>query len=120
MYRTSIPTTPAGPFHGSLVVSMRSFRPADAIRAVQITSRFPGVHGAPVHIGLPEKIGIANLAKPDWGDTIEVPADELPLFWACGVTPQAVIAEARPAFCITHAPGSMLITDLKNSQLAIF
>ena len=120
MYRTSIPTVPAGPFHGPLVVSMRSFTPANAIRAVQITSRFPGVHGAPVHIGLPEKIGIANLAKPDWGDAIEVPADELPLFWACGVTPQAVIAEARPAFCITHAPGSMLITDLKNSQLAIF
>ena len=120
MYRTSIPTLPAGPFHGPLVVSMRSFTPANAIRAVQITSRFPGVHGAPVHIGLPEKIGIANLARPDWGDAIEVPADELPLFWACGVTPQAVIAEARPAFCITHAPGSMLITDLKNSQLAIF
>ena len=120
MYRTSIPTLPAGPFHGPLVVSMRSFTPANAIRAVQITSRFPGVHGAPVHIGLPEKIGIANLARPDWGDAIEVPSDELPLFWACGVTPQAVIAEARPAFCITHAPGSMLITDLKNSQLAIF
>ena len=120
MYRTSIPTVPAGPFHGPLVVSMRSFTPANAIRAIQITSRFPGVHGAPVHIGLPEKIGIAQLAKPDWGDAIEVPADELPLFWACGVTPQAVVAEARPEFCITHAPGSMLITDLKNSQLAIF
>ena len=120
MYRTSIPTLPAGPFHGPLVVSMRSFTPANAIRAVQITSRFPGVHGAPVHIGLPEKIGIANLARPDWGDAVDMPADELPLFWACGVTPQAVIAEARPEFCITHAPGSMLITDLKNSQLAIF
>jgi len=120
MYRTSVQTVPAGPFHGPLVVSMRSFTPANAIRAVQITSRFPGVHGAPVHIGLPEKIGIGNLAKPDWGDAIEVPADELPLFWACGVTPQAVIAEARPEFCITHAPGCMLVTDLKNSQLAIF
>ena len=120
MYKTSIPTVPAGPFHGPLVVSMRSFRPADAIRAVQITSRFPGVHGAPVHIGLPGQIGIRDLAKPDWGDCVEVPADELPVFWACGVTPQAVIAEARPDFCITHAPGSMLVTDLKNSQLAIF
>jgi uncharacterized protein YcsI (UPF0317 family) len=120
MYRTSIATAPAGPFHGPLVVSMRSFRPADAIRAVQITSRFPGVHGAPVHIGLPEAIGIRDLATPDWGDAIDVPADELPVFWACGVTPQAVIAEAKPGFCITHAPGAMLITDLKNSRLAIF
>jgi uncharacterized protein YcsI (UPF0317 family) len=120
MYRTSVPTAPAGPFHGPLVVSMRSFRPAEAIRAVQITSRFPGVHGAPVHIGLPGLIGIRNLAKPDWGDAVEVPADELPLFWACGVTPQAIIAEARPEFCITHSPGSMLVTELKNSQLAVF
>ena len=120
MFRTSVPTAAAGPFHGPLVVSMRSFRPADAIRAIQITSRFPGVHGAPVHIGLPQAIGIRNVAQPDWGDAVEVPADELPLFWACGVTPQAVIAEAKPEFCITHAPGSMLITDLRNSQLAVF
>jgi uncharacterized protein YcsI (UPF0317 family) len=120
MYRTSVPTAPAGPFRGPLVVSMRSFRPADAIRAIQITSRFPGVHGAPVHIGLPGSIGIRELGKPDWGDAVDVPADELPLFWACGVTPQAVIAEAKPAFCITHAPGSMLVTDLRNSQLAVF
>jgi uncharacterized protein YcsI (UPF0317 family) len=120
MFRTSIPTAPAGPFHGPLVVSMRSFRPADAIRAVQITSRFPGVHGAPVHIGLPEMIGVRNLSKPDWGDAVDVPADELPLFWACGVTPQAVVATVKPEFCITHAPGSMLVTDLKNSQLAVF
>ena len=120
MFKTNVQTTPAGPFHGPLVVSMRSFKPADAIRAVQITSRFPGVHGAPVHLGLPEQIGIRDIAKPDWGDAVEVPADELPLFWACGVTPQAVIAEAKPAFCITHAPGSMLVTDLRNSQLAVF
>jgi uncharacterized protein YcsI (UPF0317 family) len=120
MFRTSIPTTPAGPFHGPLVVSMRSFKPADAIRAVQITSRFPGVHGAPVHLGLPEQIGIRDIAKPDWGDPVEVPADELPLFWACGVTPQAVVAAMKPEFCITHSPGSMLVTDLKNSQLAVF
>jgi len=119
MFRTSVQTAPAGPFRGPLVVSMRSFRPADAIRAVQITSRFPGVHGAPVHIGLPQQIGISNLSRPDWGDAVDVPADELPLFWACGVTPQAVIAEAKPPLCITHAPGSMLVTDLKNSQLAV-
>ena len=120
MFKTNVQTVPAGPFHGPLVVSMRSFKPADAIRAVQITSRFPGVHGAPVHLGLPEQIGIRDIAKPDWGDAVDVPADELPLFWACGVTPQAVIAEAKPAFCITHAPGSMLVTDLRNSQLAVF
>jgi uncharacterized protein YcsI (UPF0317 family) len=118
MYRTSTQTTPAGPFHGPLVVSMRAFKPADAIRAVQITSRFPGVHGAPVHIGKPELIGIRDLGKPDWGDAVAVADDELPVFWACGVTPQAVIAKAKPEFCITHAPGAMLITDLKNSQLA--
>jgi uncharacterized protein YcsI (UPF0317 family) len=120
MYRTSIRTEPAGPFHGPPVVSMRSFRPADAIRAVQITSRFPGLHGAPVHIGLPELIGIRALAQPDLGDSVEVPADELPVFWACGVIPQAVMVEARPEFCITQAPGSMLITDLKNGQFSIF
>jgi uncharacterized protein YcsI (UPF0317 family) len=119
MYRTGIQTAPAGGFHGPLVVSMRPFRPADAIRAIQITSRFPGVHGAPVHIGRPDLIGIRDLGRPDWGDAVEVAEDELPVFWACGVTPQAVIAEAKPDFCITHAPGSMLITDLKNSQLAI-
>jgi uncharacterized protein YcsI (UPF0317 family) len=120
MFRTSVQTTPAGPFKGPLVVSMRSFKPADAIRAVQITSRFPGVHGAPVHIGLPGEIGIRDVNRPDWGDAVEVPPDELPLFWACGVTPQAVVAEVKPEFCITHAPGSMLVTDLKNSQLAVF
>lgn len=120
MYRTSVQTVPAGRFHGPLVVSMRPFRPADAIRAIQITSRFPGVHGAPVHIGKPELIGIRDLARPDWGDALTVATDELPVFWACGVTPQAVIAEAKPDLCITHAPGSMLITDLSNSRLAVF
>ena len=119
MYRTSIPTVAAGRFRGPLVVSMRPYRPADAIRAIQITSRFPGVHGAPVHLGKPESIGIRDLAQPDWGGAVEVHADELPVFWACGVTPQAVIAEARPEFCITHAPGSMLVTDLNNSRLAV-
>lgn len=118
MYRTSIATQPAGPFAGPLVVSMRPFKPADAIRAIQITSRFPAVHGAPVHLGLPEQIGIRDLAKPDYGEAVPVAADELPVFWACGVTPQAVIAAAKVPFCITHAPGCMLITDLRNSRLA--
>lgn len=118
MYRTSIPCVPAGPFSGPLVVSMRPLKPRDAIRAIQITSRFPAVHGAPVHIGLPETIGIKDLAKPDYGDAVRVESGELPVFWACGVTPQAVIAEVRPDFCVTHAPGSMLITDLRNTALA--
>lgn len=118
MYRTNLRCVPAGPFAGPLVVSMRPLRPRDAIRAIQITSRFPSVHGAPVHIGLPEAIGIETLAKPDYGDAVSVASDELPVFWACGVTPQAVIAQVRPDFCITHAPGSMLITDLRNTRLA--
>lgn len=119
MYRTSIATTPAGPFHGPMVVSMRPLKPADAIRAVQITTRFPAVHGAPVHIGKPELIGIKDLAKPDYGDAVTVAADELPVFWACGVTPQSVIATVKPEFCITHYPGSMLVTDRKNTEFAI-
>jgi uncharacterized protein YcsI (UPF0317 family) len=105
-------------FHGKLVVSMRPMKPADAIRAVQITSRFPSVHGAPVHLGMPEQIGIADIAKPDYGDAVPVRAGEMPVFWACGVTPQSVIASAKPDFCITHAPGSMLITDLRNTSLS--
>jgi uncharacterized protein YcsI (UPF0317 family) len=120
MYRTNIDCRPAGIFSGPLVVSMRPFTPSDAIRAIQITSRYPAVHGAPVHIGFPETIGIDDLAHPDYGDPVEILAGELPVFWACGVTPQAVIASARPEFAITHAPGLMLVTDLKNSQLAVF
>jgi uncharacterized protein YcsI (UPF0317 family) len=118
MYRTNIPCASAGPFAGPLVVSMRPLKPHDAIRAIQITSRFPSVHGAPMHIGLPEAIGIKDLAKPDYGDAVPVKSDELPVFWACGVTPQAVIAAVRPDFCVTHAPGCMLITDLRNTRLA--
>ena len=118
MYRTSIATRPAGPFRGPLVVSMRPLRPADAIRAVQITSRFPSVHGAPVHLGKPEMLGIADLGRPDYGDAVDIADDELPVFWACGVTPQSVIAAVRPEFGITHAPGHMLVTDLKNADLA--
>ena len=119
MFRTSIATTPAGRFHGPLVVSMRPLKPADAIRAVQITSRYPAVHGAPVHIGLPHKIGIKDVNAPDYGDAVTVRDDELPVFWACGVTPQAALAASKPPFAITHAPGSMLVTDLKNRQYAV-
>ncbi|WP_236574368.1 putative hydro-lyase [Hydrogenophaga sp. PBL-H3] len=120
MYQTNISTEAAGLFGGPLVVSMRPMKAADAIRAVQVTSRFPSVHGAPVHIGDPSQIGIHDLSRPDYGDAVDVMPDELPVFWACGVTPQAAIQQARPAFCITHAPGAMLITDLLNHQLASF
>jgi len=110
---------PAGPFRGPMVVSMRPMKPADAIRAIQVTTRFPTVHGAPVHIGKPELIGITDLAKPDYGDPVPVHDDEIPVFWACGVTPQSVVATVKPDFCITHYPGSMLVTDRKNVELAI-
>lgn len=119
MYRTNIACTPSGPFAGPMVVSMRPFKPAQAIRAVQITTRFPAVHGAPVHLGHPEQIGIVDITKPDYGDPVPVAADEIPVFWACGVTPQAVISAAKLPFAITHAPGLMLITDLKNKDLAV-
>ncbi|HEV2624325.1 MAG TPA: putative hydro-lyase [Xanthobacteraceae bacterium] len=119
MYRTAVETAAAGPFHGPLVVSMRPMKPADAIRAIQITTRFPSVHGAPVHIGKPGSIGIKDLARPDWGDAVPVHDDELPVFWACGVTPQSVIMAARPDFCITHYPGAMLVTDRRNTEFAI-
>ena len=118
MYRTNVPTVAAGPFHGQLVVTMRPFKPADAIRAIQVTSRFPSVHGAPVHIGDPAQIGIADLSKPDYGDPVQIKDGEIPVYWACGVTPQSVLMASRPAFCITHAPGHMLVTDRRNAELA--
>jgi uncharacterized protein YcsI (UPF0317 family) len=119
MYRTNIACSPSGPFAGPMVVSMRPLKPADAIRAVQITTRFPSVHGAPVHLGHPHSIGISDIAKPDYGDAVPIAPDEIPVFWACGVTPQAVIAAAKLPFAITHAPGLMLVTDLRNKQLAV-
>jgi uncharacterized protein YcsI (UPF0317 family) len=118
MYRTAIETAPAGIFHGPLVVSMRPFKAADAIRAIEITSRYPLAHGAPVHIGEPGLIGIADLAKPDYGDPVPVGEDEMAVFWACGVTPQAAIAVARPEFCMTHYPGAMLVTDRLINEFA--
>lgn len=120
MYKTNIQTEAAGPFSGPMVVSMRPMLAADAIRAVQITSRFPNVHGAPVHLGDPALIGIGDLSTPDYGDSVALLPGELPVFWACGVTPQSAILNARPAFCITHAPGCMLVTDLLNHQLTRF
>lgn len=114
MYRTNIACEPAGPFAGPLVVSMRPLRRADVARAVEITDRFPLAHGAPVHVGDPAEIGIRDLSSPDYGDAIEVAADARPVFWACGVTPQAAIAAAGIPFAVTHAPGCMLVTDLRS------
>lgn len=118
MYRSNRATVPAGRFAGPLVVSMRPLRPDDAERAGRITARYPRVHGAPVHAGDPAALGIADLGRPDYGDAVDVLPGELPVFWACGVTPQAALAAARPELCITHAPGAMLITDWLNHQLA--
>ncbi len=119
MYRTNIDCDPAGPFAGKMVVSMRPFRAAGAIRAIQICTRFPSVHGAPVHLGDPAEIGITDISRPDFGDAVTIESGEIPVFWACGVTPQVALEAAKPPFAITHAPGHMLVTDLRNSQLAV-
>ncbi len=114
MYRTRIACQPAGVFHGNLVVSMRPMTPAQAIEAVRICERFPKAHGAPLHFGDPESIGIADLQRPDFGDAVEIRAGELPVFWACGVTPQAVVMESKPTLAITHKPGHMFVSDLRD------
>lgn len=119
VYVTNIETIPAGIFSGPLVVTMRPIPTAKVVRAIQITSRFPGVHGAPVHIGEPEKIGITNLARPDYGDAVEIKDNEVPVFWACGVTPQAVALKSKPPLMITHSPGYMFITDLSDEDLSV-
>ena len=117
-YRTTIETTPAGPFRGGMVVSMRSFTPQNAIRAIQITSRFPDVHGAPVHFGDPQAFGIEDVLKPEYGGWATIPDGDVPVFWACGITPQVAIEFAKPSFCITHKAGHMLITDKLNAEFA--
>jgi uncharacterized protein YcsI (UPF0317 family) len=119
MFISSIPCVPAGIFRGPLVVTMRPIPAALVSRAVQITGRYPGVHGAPVHIGDPTQIGIRDLMRPDFGDAVTIRPGEVPVYWACGVTPQAVAMQAKPSLMITHAPGHMFITDLKNEELAI-
>ena len=111
MYRSSIETNAVGPFGGPMVVSMRPIPTQDAARAGEITARFPDQHGAPVHVGDPAAIGIANLARPDYGDAVDVLPGETAVFWACGVTSQAALERARLPFFIAHAPGCMLVTD---------
>lgn len=120
MYMTNIPCESAGIFHSNMVVSMRPMKPADAIRAIQICSRFPDVHGAPVHFGDPAAIGISNINRPNFGESVSIKDGEVPVFWACGVTPQVAIANAAPDFCITHSPGHMLITDIQNTHISAF
>ncbi|HSK39815.1 MAG TPA: putative hydro-lyase [Arenibaculum sp.] len=112
MYVTNLETHPAGPFGGPTVVSMRAFTPADAISAIVLSNRYPLAHGAPLHIGDPAAIGIADSARPDFGDPPILREGDVPVFWACGVTPQMAIRRARPDLAITHEPGCMLVTDL--------
>jgi uncharacterized protein YcsI (UPF0317 family) len=120
MWRTSLDTRPAGVFHGPTVVSMRPI-PADQLsKAVTASARFPGAHGAPIHIGDPAAIGIHDISAPDYGDPQHFAPGDVPVFWACGVTPQAVALASKPPFMITHSPGYMFITDVPNSALAAF
>jgi uncharacterized protein YcsI (UPF0317 family) len=119
MYRTSLPCDPAGIFSGNMVVSMRPIPESQVVRAVQVTSRFPAVHGAPVHIGSPSSIGIQDLQAPDFGDTVTIHPGEVPVFWACGVTPQQVAVQSKPPLMITHAPGHMFITDIRDASLSV-
>jgi uncharacterized protein YcsI (UPF0317 family) len=117
MYRTNIECAPAGAFHGCMVVSMRPIPYALVPKAVQVTAAMPRVHGAPVHIGAPQAIGIHDIDHPDFGDAVTIREGEVPVFWPCGVTPQAVVMNVKPPIAITHAPGHMFITDVKNIAL---
>lgn len=116
MYRTDVACRPAGSLSGPLVVSMRPMAASQVATAVRVTSRYPAVHGAPVHVGSPAEIGIIDLGVPDFGDPVEVRPGEVPVFWACGVTPQAAIMQSRPELAIGHAPGHMAITDIRESE----
>jgi uncharacterized protein YcsI (UPF0317 family) len=117
MYRTSLACRPAGVFHGPMVVSMRPLTPARAVLATKVCARFGRAHGAPVHFGDPAAIGIRDLGRPDFGDPVRIDAGEVPVFWACGVTPQAVVMAVKPPLAITHKPGHMFLTDLRDADL---
>jgi uncharacterized protein YcsI (UPF0317 family) len=118
MYVTDIPCRDGGIFRGPLIVTMRPIPYEKVARAVQITSRYPFVHGAPVHIGSPDRIGIRDLSRPDFGEAVGIRNGEVPVFWACGVTPQVALLDAKPDICITHTPGHMFISDTLNEELA--
>jgi uncharacterized protein YcsI (UPF0317 family) len=115
MYRTNVDCRPAGRLSGPLVVSMRPVPASQVVTAVQVTGRMPQVHGAPVHVGSPEGLGIADLSKPDFGEPVEMQDGDVPVFWACGVTPQAALMASKPPFAITHAPGHMFVTDVPDA-----
>lgn len=117
MYKTNMECEKAGVFEGPLVCSMRPMTPENAKKAAEITGRYPNVHGAPVHMGDPAQIGISDIDSPDYGDSVEIRDGEIPVFWACGVTPQAAVERAKPPIVITHAPGHMFITNVKNADL---
>ena len=117
MYLTNVACTPAGSMSGNMVMSMRPIPHNQVVKAVQISSAIPKVHGAPLHIGDPAALGIKDINKPDFGDPVDIFPGEVPVFWACGVTPQSVVVNSKPPFAITHAPGHMLITDTKNVDL---
>ena len=117
MYVTNIQTERAGVFRGPMVVTMRPIPRNKVDQAIQITARYPAVHGAPIHVGDPSEIGIKNICKPDFGDPVKLIDDEVPVFWACGVTPQAVARNSKPELMITHSPGYMFITDIKDEDL---
>ncbi|MGH2533051.1 MAG: putative hydro-lyase [Thermomicrobiales bacterium] len=119
MYRTDRPCLPAGELAGPLVVTMRAMPADQVIRAVQVTSRFPAVHGGPIHFGDPAALGIDDLGRPDWGDPPVIEPGDISVFWACGVTPQAIAMAARPSLMITHAPGHMFVTDVPVASLAV-
>ena len=112
VFRTSIETTPAGRFSGDLVVSMRPVKKTDLETITRTCARFPHAHGPPIHQGNPAEIGVMDITRPDWGDAVEIRAGEVPVFWACGVTPQNALMNAKPEMCITHTPGCMLLTGL--------
>ena len=114
MYLTNIDCEPAGAFSGKLVVSMRPIPAGLVADAVRITSRYPAVHGAPVHVGEPGLIGIEDLSAPDFGEAVDIPAGWVPVFWACGVTPQSIVMHSKPELAICHSPGKMLITDVRD------
>jgi uncharacterized protein YcsI (UPF0317 family) len=117
MYRTNLACRPAGIFRGPMVVSMRPLTPAQAVTATRVCARFPRAHGVPVHFGDPAAIGIRDVQRPDFGDMVKMNPGEVPVFWACGVTPQAVAMEARPPLLLTHKPGHMFVTDLRDTDL---
>ena len=119
MYRTTVPCNSAGRFEGMMVVSMRPFTPEEAERAAEITKHYPMAHGAPIHIGDPEALGISDLLKPEFGQPVTMAEGQVPVFWACGVTPQEAILNAKPPIAITHAPGHMFVADITSESTRI-